>query len=70
MILTGMGEDGAEGLCDLRGSRAWTIAEDETTAVVYGMPAAALRRGAVAESLPLPKIAGRLLDLIASRKGA
>jgi len=70
VILTGMGEDGAEGLGELRGSRAWTLAEDETTAVVYGMPAAAVRRGAVTESLPLPKIAGRLLDLIASRKGA
>jgi two-component system chemotaxis response regulator CheB len=70
VILTGMGEDGAEGLSDLRGSRAWTIAEDESTAVVYGMPAAAVRRGAVTESFPLPKIAGRLLDLIASRKGA
>jgi two-component system chemotaxis response regulator CheB len=69
VILTGMGEDGAEGLGDLRASRAWTVAEDESTAVVYGMPAAAVRRGAVTESLPLPKIAGRLLDLIASRKG-
>jgi two-component system chemotaxis response regulator CheB len=70
VILTGMGEDGADGLCDLRASHAWTIAEDESTAVVYGMPAVAVRRGAVTESLPLPKIAGRLLDLIASRKGS
>ncbi|HVV45124.1 MAG TPA: chemotaxis-specific protein-glutamate methyltransferase CheB [Bryobacteraceae bacterium] len=69
VLLTGMGEDGADGLGELRASRAWTIAEDETTAVVYGMPAAALRRGAVTESLPLTKIARRLLDLIASRKG-
>jgi two-component system chemotaxis response regulator CheB len=69
VILTGMGEDGAEGLGDLRAARAWTVAEDESTAVVYGMPAAAVRRGAVTESLPLSKIAGRLLELVASRKG-
>ncbi|HVW09488.1 MAG TPA: chemotaxis-specific protein-glutamate methyltransferase CheB [Bryobacteraceae bacterium] len=69
VLLTGMGEDGAEGLADLHAARAWTIAEDETTAVVYGMPAAAVRRGAVSESLPLTKIAPRLLELITARKG-
>jgi two-component system chemotaxis response regulator CheB len=69
VLLTGMGEDGAEGLAELRATGAWTIAEDETTAVVYGMPAAAVRRRAAAESLPLPRVAGRLLDVIASRKG-
>jgi two-component system chemotaxis response regulator CheB len=69
VLLTGMGEDGAEGLGDLRAARGYTIAEDESTAVVYGMPAAAVRRGAVTESLPLTRIAGRLLDLIGSRKG-
>jgi two-component system chemotaxis response regulator CheB len=69
VLLTGMGEDGAEGLGDLRAARAYTIAEDESSAVVYGMPAAAVRRGAVVESLPLTRIAGRLLDLIGSRKG-
>jgi two-component system chemotaxis response regulator CheB len=64
VLLTGMGEDGADGLLRLRQSGGYTIAEDESTAVVYGMPAEAVRLGAVSESLPLPAIAPRILDLI------
>lgn len=64
VLLTGMGEDGASGLLDIRRSGGYTIAEDESTAVVYGMPAAAVRMGAVCESLPLPAIAARVLDLV------
>ncbi len=64
IILTGMGEDGAEGLLRLHQSGAYTIAEDESTAVVYGMPAEAVRLGGVSESLPLPAIAPRILELI------
>ncbi len=63
ILLTGMGEDGADGLLDLRNQGGHTIAEDESTAVVYGMPAEAVRLGAVCESLPLPAIAPRILDL-------
>jgi two-component system, chemotaxis family, protein-glutamate methylesterase/glutaminase len=63
-LLTGMGEDGASGLLEIRRSGGYTIAEDESTAVVYGMPAAAVRMGAVCESLPLPAIAPRILDLV------
>jgi two-component system chemotaxis response regulator CheB len=63
VLLTGMGDDGAAGLLDIRQSGGYTIAEDETTAVVYGMPAAAVRMGAVCESLPLPAIAARVLEL-------
>ena len=73
VLLTGMGDDGAAGLLDIRQSGGYTIAEDESTAVVYGMPAAAVRLGAVCESLPLPAIAPRLLGLAAGRgpaKGA
>jgi two-component system chemotaxis response regulator CheB len=68
VLLTGMGEDGADGLLQLRRKGGYTIAEDESTAVVYGMPAAAVRLGAVSESLPLPAIAPRILDLTLSRK--
>jgi two-component system chemotaxis response regulator CheB len=68
ILLTGMGEDGAEGLLELRKSGGYTIAEDASTAVVYGMPAEAVRLGAVAESLPLPAIAPRILELTCSRK--
>jgi two-component system chemotaxis response regulator CheB len=63
-LLTGMGEDGASGLLDIRRSGGYTIAEDESTAVVYGMPAVAVRIGAVCESLPLPAIAPRVLELV------
>ena len=59
-----MGEDGAEGLLELRRSGGYTIAEDESTAVVYGMPAVAVRMGAVCESLPLPAIAPRVMELV------
>jgi two-component system chemotaxis response regulator CheB len=68
VLLTGMGEDGAEGLLRVRQEGGYTIAEDETTAVVYGMPAAAVRLGSVCESLPLPGIAPRILELIAHKK--
>jgi two-component system chemotaxis response regulator CheB len=63
LLLTGMGDDGALGLLDIRRSGGYTIAEDESTAVVYGMPDAAVRLGAVCESLPLPAIAARILEL-------
>jgi two-component system chemotaxis response regulator CheB len=62
--LTGMGEDGAFGLRELRAAGGYTIAEDESTAVVYGMPAAAVRLGAVTESLPLGDIARRVRELL------
>jgi two-component system chemotaxis response regulator CheB len=68
VILTGMGEDGAQGLLRLRNQGGYTIAEDASTAVVYGMPAEAVRLEAVCESLPLPEIAPRILSLTSSKK--
>jgi two-component system chemotaxis response regulator CheB len=73
VILTGMGDDGASGMAELNRSPhgSYTIAEDATTAVVYGMPAAAVRLGAIRESLPLDSIAARVLELVkSSGKGA
>jgi two-component system chemotaxis response regulator CheB len=67
VLLTGMGDDGAEGLVRVRQSGGYTIAEDESTAVVYGMPAEAVRLGGVSESLPLPAIAPRILELVLPR---
>jgi two-component system, chemotaxis family, protein-glutamate methylesterase/glutaminase len=64
VLLTGMGDDGAAGLLDVRRAGGFTIAEDESTAAVYGMPAAAVLLGAVCESLPLPAIAPRVLELV------
>jgi two-component system chemotaxis response regulator CheB len=69
VLLTGMGEDGAEGMAEVRAAGGYTIAEDEATAVVYGMPGAAVRLGAVCETLPLPAIAGRVLALVANGGG-
>ena len=68
VLLTGMGEDGASGLLDIRRSGGYTIAEDKSTAVVYGMPGAAVQMRAVCESLPLPAIAPRVLDLVACKR--
>lgn len=64
-LLTGMGEDGAAGLKAIYDQGGYTIAEDASTTVVYGMPAAAVEMGAVCESLPLPQIGPRLLELVA-----
>jgi two-component system chemotaxis response regulator CheB len=60
VLLTGMGEDGAEGLLAMRRSGALTLTEDDTTAVVYGMPQAAVKLGASLLSLPLDSIADTL----------
>jgi len=69
VLLTGMGDDGADGLVALRNAGGYTIAEDASTCVVYGMPAAAVERGGVIESLPLTAIAPRLLALCAREEG-
>jgi two-component system chemotaxis response regulator CheB len=64
VLLTGMGDDGADGLLELRRTGGYTIAEHESTAVVYGMPKAAVDRGAACESVPLHGIARRVLELV------
>ncbi|UHC19002.1 chemotaxis-specific protein-glutamate methyltransferase CheB [Methylobacterium currus] len=61
VLLTGMGEDGAAGLLDMHLAGAATIAEHESSAVVYGMPAAAVRLKAAGSVLPLDLIASRIL---------
>jgi two-component system, chemotaxis family, protein-glutamate methylesterase/glutaminase len=64
VLLTGMGEDGAQGLVEMRKAGGYTLAEHESTAVVYGMPAAAVRLGGVRASLPVDLIGPRLLQLL------
>ncbi len=64
VILTGMGDDGAEGLLKLKLAGGYTIAEEASTAVVYGMPGSAVKLGAVSESLPVHEIGSRLLELV------
>jgi two-component system chemotaxis response regulator CheB len=61
VILTGMGDDGANGLAEMKAAGARTIAQDEATSVVFGMPKEAIARGAVDEVLPLPRIAPSVL---------
>jgi two-component system chemotaxis response regulator CheB len=63
-LLTGMGQDGAEGMVGLIRLGVHTIAQDEASCVVYGMPRAALAAGGVTETLPLPRIGGRLRELL------
>jgi two-component system chemotaxis response regulator CheB len=63
VLLTGMGEDGARGMVELRRAGGYTITESESTAVVYGMPAAAVRLGGSKAALALDMIAPRLLRL-------
>ena len=62
VILTGMGVDGAEGLKEMREAGAATIAQDERTSVVWGMPGEAVKRGAADRVLPLEQIAFALLE--------
>jgi len=62
VILTGMGDDGADGLVDLHNAGGWVIGQDEATCVVYGMPREAALRGAVNEVLPLGEIAGGIVS--------
>ncbi len=61
VLLTGMGADGAEGLLAMHRAGAGTIAQDEASCVVFGMPKEAIVRGAVDEVLPLSRIAGAIL---------
>jgi two-component system chemotaxis response regulator CheB len=66
VILTGMGEDGALGLARLHAAGGYTLAEDASSAIVYGMPAAAMNMGCVCESVPLEHIPFRLRHLTAA----
>ena len=65
VILTGMGNDGARGMKAMHDSGARTIAQDEKSSVVWGMPGEAVKAGGVDQTLPLDRIAPALSDLIA-----
>jgi two-component system chemotaxis response regulator CheB len=62
VIMTGMGDDGAAGLLEMRRAGAHTVAQDEDSCVVYGMPREAVKRGAVEQSVPLDGIAKSILQ--------
>jgi two-component system chemotaxis response regulator CheB len=69
VLLTGMGDDGAAGLKEVCDAGGYTVAEDESTAVVFGMPRAAIALDAVCECLPLDAIGARL-DQLTQRPAA
>ncbi len=61
VILTGMGDDGADGLLEMRRAGATTLAQDEASCVVFGMPKQAIERGAADHVVPLASVAGAIL---------
>jgi two-component system chemotaxis response regulator CheB/two-component system response regulator WspF len=63
VLLTGMGRDGARGLKRMRNKGHYTIAQDEATSAVYGMPKAAATLGAAVDILPVNRIAPRLIEI-------
>jgi two-component system, chemotaxis family, protein-glutamate methylesterase/glutaminase len=62
-ILTGMGKDGAKGLKEMLEAGSRTIAQDEATSVVWGMPGEAVSIGAAQHVVPLDSVAGKILSL-------
>jgi two-component system chemotaxis response regulator CheB len=64
VLLTGMGRDGAAGLLEMRNRGAQTIAQDEASSVVFGMPKEAIMLGGASRTLPLPIIASEILGLL------
>jgi len=62
VIMTGMGDDGAAGLAEMRQAGARTVAQDEASCVVYGMPKEAVKRGGVEKTVPLGAIAREIMQ--------
>jgi len=58
--MTGMGDDGAAGMLEMHQAGACTLAQDERSCVVFGMPKEAIARGGVDEIVPLQDLSGRL----------
>ena len=61
VILTGMGDDGARGMLEMKDAGAYNIAQDEASCIVFGMPHEAIKHGGVDEVLPLDRIAGSVV---------
>ncbi|MER2471763.1 protein-glutamate methylesterase/protein-glutamine glutaminase [Photorhabdus laumondii] len=66
VLLTGMGSDGAAGLLEMKQAGAYTLAQDEASCVVFGMPRAAIQMGAVDEVMDILKMSKRMLAKISS----
>ena len=61
VIMTGMGDDGAAGLLEMRQSGARTVAQDEESCVVFGMPKEAIKRGGVERTIPLRSVHAEIM---------
>lgn len=64
VVLTGMGDDGARGLKEIKETGAPTLVQDEKTSVVWGMPGEAFKIGAADKALPLDKISMKIIQLL------
>lgn len=69
-ILTGMGKDGANGMKQMRDAGCYTIGQSKSSALIYGMPRAAMEIGAVEEEASIEKIAAKLIGALERRKAA
>jgi two-component system chemotaxis response regulator CheB len=69
VIMTGMGDDGAAGLLEMRNAGAYTVAQDEASCVVYGMPKEAVKRGAVERTVALELIGREIVQQLSSFSG-
>lgn len=66
IILTGMGSDGAEGMSEIRKNGGKTIAQDEKSSIVFGMPKVAIEKGCIDRVLPIDKMIGEILKFVKS----
>jgi two-component system chemotaxis response regulator CheB len=64
VIMTGMGDDGAAGMLEMKKAGAQTVAQNEETCVVFGMPKEAIKRGGVDRTVPLQAIAPEIMRLV------
>jgi two-component system chemotaxis response regulator CheB len=63
VIMTGMGQDGLNGVKALKQRGCYCLAQDEATSTIYGMPMAVFKAGLADESVPLPDLAGRIVHI-------
>jgi two-component system chemotaxis response regulator CheB len=69
IILTGMGDDGARGLLEMRQAGSYTLAQDEESSVVFGMPKEAIQRGGAAKVVPLNRVANEIISYARTAPG-
>lgn len=70
VILTGMGSDGAKGMCAIKKGKGRTVVQDESTSVVYGMPKSVIKAGSADKILNVDDIAPEIVKMIKGRRGA